>query len=110
MPEIRFTRNYTVKDGSGKKYKAGEVIDLAEASAQHFINRRAAVPLGDDAEAPTAEAGHGDGLVEIPDDWSSLEWPKLRALASKVAGEDIRKKEDAVAAIEAELDSRAAAD
>ena len=108
MPEVRFTRNYTVKDGSGTKYRAGEVVDLPEASAQHFINRQAAVLLGQEPE--TAEAPSGEGVVEIPEDWSTLGWPELRALASEVAGEDIRKKDDAIAAIEAELETRAAAE
>ena len=108
MPEVRFIRAYTVKDGSGKKYKAGEVVDLQDASANHFINRRAAVLVGEEAEAPQAEAG--DGLVEIPEDWASLGWPDLRALASEVSGENVRSKDQAVAAIKAELESRAAAD
>ena len=110
MPEVRFTRSYTVKDGSGKRYKAGEVVDLPEASANHFISRRAAVPVGAEGAAPEAEAGEGDGLVEIPEDWAALSWSELRALASQVSGEDIRKKDEALAAIEAELESRAAAD
>lgn len=111
MLKVRFTRDYLVKDGSGKKYKAGQVVELEDASAQHFINRAAARLVGDEAEAAEEEfQGGKGGVVEIPEDWQALDWPALRALASKVAGEDIRKKEDAVAAIEAELETRDAAD
>lgn len=43
MPRIAFTRNYEVKDGSGTRYTKGQTLDCSEASANHFINRRAAV-------------------------------------------------------------------
>lgn len=39
MPKIEFLVDYTVKDDEGAKFKAGEVVDLPEPSANHFINR-----------------------------------------------------------------------
>jgi hypothetical protein len=51
--KIRFTKYYRVKP-DGPEYQEGQVVDLlelhdgnkhaAQASAQHFINRQAAVP------------------------------------------------------------------
>lgn len=110
MLKVRFTRDYLVKDGSGKKYKAGQVVELEDASARHFINRAAARLLGEESETDEADTLDRDGVVDIPKDWESLGWPDLRVLASQVSGEEIRKKDDAIAAIEAELESRAAAD
>lgn len=45
--KIRFTRDYEVKDHSAgtaqaEKYKAGQTLKLAEASAAHFVSRGAA--------------------------------------------------------------------
>jgi len=47
MPEvkIRFVRDYELKDEIRTRYKNGQVVDLNEASAQHFIKRGAAVPV-----------------------------------------------------------------
>lgn len=41
--KITFIKDYEVKDGTGTKYKAGQTIDVSEASANHFITRGAAV-------------------------------------------------------------------
>jgi len=43
MPVIEFVRDYLVKDNSGTEYAVGDTLECNEASAQHFINRRAAV-------------------------------------------------------------------
>ncbi len=40
---IRFLDAYTVKAVDGKTYKKGQVVELDEASAQHFLNRQVAV-------------------------------------------------------------------
>ena len=41
--KIKFTRNYTVQDGTGKTYQEGEIVDFVDASARHFLNRDAAI-------------------------------------------------------------------
>lgn len=43
MVSIEFLADYEVKDGSGTKYRKGQVVSLSEASAAHFKNRRVAV-------------------------------------------------------------------
>ena len=40
---IRFLDAYTVKAVDGKTYKKGQVVELDEASARHFLNRQVAV-------------------------------------------------------------------
>lgn len=47
--------------------------------------------------------------VEIPADWDKLSWFKLRALAEKVSGGKVPKKDLATAVITAELAKRAEA-
>lgn len=48
MPRIRFTRHYTVKDDTKKTYKAGDVVEVSDASAKHFTDRNAAEIVKDD--------------------------------------------------------------
>jgi hypothetical protein len=59
---IRFTEDYTVKDGEAKTYKAGKTYDLPETSCQHFVNRHAAVYT--DAEPQTAMVDPGEKAVK----------------------------------------------
>ena len=40
--KIKFLRDYEVKDGSGTVHKKDSVIDVNQASADHFIRRSAA--------------------------------------------------------------------
>ncbi len=61
--------------------------------------------LGYDVGALQTEAGAD--LHPIPDDWRELSWPALKSLAAAVSDEKIKSKEDAVAAIEIELERRA---
>lgn len=46
-------------------------------------------------------------LVSIPDNWRDMPWPAMKSLAAKVSDEKINSKDDALAAIELELDKRA---
>lgn len=43
--KIRFLRDYLVKDDTGTTYKKGQVCDMVETSARHFLNRGAAVDV-----------------------------------------------------------------
>jgi hypothetical protein len=60
------------------------------------------------AEAPigSPEAPKAD-VVQIPDDWRSMKWFKLKTLASKISGIDVKSPEEAKGLIEAELAKRA---
>lgn len=48
MQTIRFTVDHEVPDGTGAKYKAGQVVRLSVASAQHFTKRSLAVEVTDE--------------------------------------------------------------
>lgn len=61
--------------------------------------------LGYDVEALRTEAGVD--LHPIPDDWRGLPWPALKSLAASVSDEKIKSKDDAIAAIEIEIERRA---
>ena len=54
--KIKFIRDYEVKDGSGTVYKKDSVIDVNQASADHFINRSAAYLFNEVPEEQTVEA------------------------------------------------------
>lgn len=41
--KIRFLDAYTVQAVDGQTYKKGQVVELDELSAQHFLNRQVAV-------------------------------------------------------------------
>jgi hypothetical protein len=43
--KIRFLDAYTVKAVDGQSYKKGQVVDVGELSAQHFLNRQVAVAV-----------------------------------------------------------------
>lgn len=43
MAKIEFTRDYEVKDGTGTKYRKGQVVEMSDDSALHFKNRQAAI-------------------------------------------------------------------
>lgn len=60
--------------------------------------------LGYDVAALRTEAGTEPH--PIPDGWRDLAWPALKSLAAKVSDEMIKTKNDAVAAIEMEIERR----
>lgn len=43
--KVRFLDAYTVKAVDGPSYKKGQVVDVGELSAQHFLNRQVAVEV-----------------------------------------------------------------
>jgi hypothetical protein len=53
--KIRFLKTYTVKDEEGRTFHKGEVYDLPEASAAHFVNRRRAVAFEPEDEPVSQE-------------------------------------------------------
>lgn len=64
--------------------------------------------LGYDVASLATEAGVE--LEPIPDGCRGLPWPALRALASAISDQPIKKKDDAVTAIEMEIDRRSGVD
>lgn len=52
MKRIKFTRAYQVKAKDGETYEAGQVVELNDASAKHFLDRGAAVEAGDEPRRP----------------------------------------------------------
>lgn len=40
--KVKFTRDYTVKNEEAAHYEKGKTYEMNDASAKHFINRRAA--------------------------------------------------------------------
>lgn len=76
--------------------------------ANVVVPTAAAAPVPATAYLPTAEPLEQRGKVFIPQGWTDLQWPAMRKLASQVCDTPIVSKEDATAAIEAELARRAA--
>lgn len=60
--------------------------------------------LGYDVAAMATEAGVD--LTPVPDNWQSLPWVQLRALAADLSDTKIRSKADAIAAVGAEVERR----
>jgi hypothetical protein len=63
---VKFTRAYKVKAVDGETYEEGQVVDLPDASAHHFIRRRAAVEVRE-AEPKTGRGGRGRGSTQSTD-------------------------------------------
>ena len=53
--KIKFSKDYEVKDGTGTVHKKDSVIDVNQASADHFINRSAAYLFNEVPEEQTVE-------------------------------------------------------
>lgn len=98
---------------------ADELVDQAEAAERDAAAKaeaeeaaRAAVERAEQeriaAEAAAAAAARlaERAAVDIPDDWHALSWPELRSLATELSDETVRSKDDAIAAVEAELKRR----
>ena len=50
MPKVKFLRKYKVNDEEGREYAEGEIVDLSEGSAKHFIDREAAEEYSEEAK------------------------------------------------------------
>ena len=54
---IKFTREYRVQDELGTLYKEGATLEVSESSARHFINRNAAIELGNHRKRAKPDKG-----------------------------------------------------
>lgn len=77
MPKIRFLETRTVKDGSGFTYQAGQVYEVSEDGARHWLRRNVAVlvdpsrpmPIDPEPDDPPAQPPEGSvGPDSEPDD------------------------------------------
>ncbi|AGW13820.1 hypothetical protein [Megalodesulfovibrio gigas] len=55
MARVRFIEDYVVKDREGRQFKAGQIYDLSEDGARHFISRGRAVAVEDVVEEVVEE-------------------------------------------------------
>lgn len=103
----------------GRDFKVGQVVEFKgavdETYARKYIARGWAEEVDEAAERrATAQAEQAAklaarGEVEIPDKFADLPSPDLFALANKFADGKVRDRQTAVAAVQAEIDRRAAA-
>ena len=125
MPKVTFTQTRTVNDGSDTTFEAGQTYELPTSSCERWIKRGVAgyaegsSPGNGERVSVTVReprpnlnkmtidlSGDSDGETVIPADWADLPWVDLLALA-KSFDPDVRSKEDAIAAVELELEKRA---
>lgn len=68
LVKVKFTRDYTVKDAAGKTYEKGKTYEMSPESAQHFVNRAAAVVVirGAKAAPETASMAAPETAVMPP--------------------------------------------
>lgn len=45
--KIKFTIDVTTREATPRRFTAGQVVDMDEASARHWFNRGAAIPAED---------------------------------------------------------------
>lgn len=119
----------------GRDFKKGDEVEfvgrIEEGYARKYIDRGWAIDISPkvseatvatteaDEAAATAQAeadrlqAEADKLaarhaIEIPDDWQDLPWFSMRSLAASLTDDPVKTKEDAAAAIQDEIDRRAA--
>lgn len=133
MPRIKFTQAYQVKgadfgnkrhdptidltaeDTDSPSYAVGQVIDVSEASANHFINRKVAVRVSDGKKAALPK------VVEVPaekpevqpeaEDYDAMTVAELHSLAAdrEIEGRSgLTTKADLIRAIEKDDKAKAA--
>jgi hypothetical protein len=115
--KIRF-----IETPKGRPYKAGDFVDfngaVEETYARKFIRQGLAEEFKPSEAGPDASDGEKQiaaraaqleerAKIEIPDDWADLKYPEMRSLAVSVSDTAIHNKEEATAAIAAELARRA---
>ena len=86
----------------------GYVRPAAGQPAAPAVEPPAPDPAPETAAPPAAEQPAAVEQVAIPENWADLPWAELKLLAANFAAEKVKSKEDAKAAIEAELARRAA--
>jgi hypothetical protein len=105
---VRFTENRTTKATPSETFEAGQVYDLAPASAARWIARGVAVAVPDEP-APVAAPPVVEPVadVAIPDGWASQHHLARMALAARIAGARPANLTAADAVIAAEVERRA---
>lgn len=83
---------------ANRRLQAGDYF-----TARTSGDARVLVAIGS-ARCQTAETV--EELHPIPEGWRDLSWPALKSLAASVSDEKIKSKDDAIAAIELEVESR----
>jgi hypothetical protein len=111
--EVEF--NGRIDEGYARKYIArGWAEDITPPVSVADVETTEA---NDAALAAAAEAARLQAEAEklatrtavvIPDNWNELPYPELRALAASLTDDTVRSKDDITAAIQAELQRRAA--
>jgi hypothetical protein len=123
-------------DGTGTKFESGKTYEMHQASADHHRTRGHAKAASDKAKTvdPVEVDAHGlpmeDSIaasekaadeqkgadarklakrsaVKIPDDWKTQSEDQQRSLAVSLSDGQVRNKDEATAAIEAEVKRRA---
>jgi len=94
-----------IEEGWAEKVSGDEPASTTDSSKQE-------APAGEAKGLSTTNlvsgAGNGNGAsIEIPEDWKSMKWFALKALAEKIAGRDVKDSDDAKAVVEAEFTKRA---
>lgn len=106
-PDPRATRVFV--DGNWPKifhaYNAlGIQVIPINLNASGYATAAGGIP--ETAYLPTSERREEQSRVEIPDDWELAGWVELRRLASSVSDHPIINKEQAIRAIQAEIERR----
>lgn len=126
MPKITFIVDYTPQGHAPDRptYKGGETYDLHISYAEKYVRLGLAKdfdPVAAKAKAAAAARAKAEqeaadrmaakleqrGKVMIPADLSLLEWPGLRELAQSLSDDQIKDRDAALKAINAELARRA---
>lgn len=78
----------------------------AEGVARKDAERKEAERIAAEAAAEAARKTADRAKVKIPAQWADMPWHDMRALAAELTDDPVRSKEEAAAAIQAELKRR----
>lgn len=75
MKTIQFTEDYTVEADNGPEYKRGQVVELSNASADHFVNKGIA----------EVKAKHQNSIISAPQTTAASEIKKNEVAQSSAS-------------------------
>lgn len=106
LARVFIKENWAVECDESGVVKTDAAVAMGSAAAAASVEGQEKPPEGPAVvEQPKAQAAP---QVAIPDDWKTMKWYALQALAKKIADADVANPEGARVIIEAEIIARAA--
>jgi hypothetical protein len=98
-----------IEEGWAEKISGDEAVSMLPSAPSATVAPVEAEGLSTASIVAGADASGAAAAIEIPDDWKTMKWFALKALAEKIAAREVKDSDDAKAVVEAEVTRRAPA-